>query len=89
MLKAPVCSCRGPGYVLSWVTRWVYNGQTVGGILYVRVYHGEMEDQYGSFLDLIPFRLAAPPLQPGMVWRHPVQGVWLPSRLPLEGTGCI
>jgi hypothetical protein len=40
-----------------------------------------------SGIDL--FRLVVPPLQPGVVGLYPVRDVWLPSHLPLEGTGCI
>jgi hypothetical protein len=55
----------------------------------VCVCRDEIEDWYGSLLDLIPFRLAAPPLQPRVVGPYPVWGVWFPIRLPLERTSHI
>jgi hypothetical protein len=53
------------------------------------LYHDEIEDWYKSLLHLIPFRLAAPPLQTGVVRPYLVQGAWFPSHLPLEGTSGI
>jgi hypothetical protein len=35
------------------------------------------------------FRWVAPPLQPGVGGLYTVWGVWLPSRLPLEGVNLI
>jgi hypothetical protein len=35
------------------------------------------------------FSLLVPPLETGVVEPYPVQGVWCPSRLPLEGTDHI
>jgi hypothetical protein len=43
----------------------------------------------GLLTRLVLFKLVAPPLQPGLVGLYLVWGVWFPSRLPLEGTGCI
>jgi hypothetical protein len=45
----------------------VYSGQIGGEILSVYGYHDGREDRYESFLSLIPFRLVAPPLQPGVL----------------------
>jgi hypothetical protein len=53
----------------------VYSGQAGGEILYICVYRDEIEDWYGSLLDLIPFRLAAPPLQSGVVGPYLIRSV--------------
>jgi hypothetical protein len=45
----------------------IYCGQTGGQILSVRAYLDEREDWYESFLDLVLFRMVAPPLQLGVV----------------------
>jgi hypothetical protein len=67
----------------------IYSGQTGGQILSVRAYLDEREDWYESFLDLVLFRMVAPPLQLGVVGPNLVLGAWFPSYLPLEGTGRI
>jgi hypothetical protein len=41
---------------------------------------------HGLLLGLVPFRLVAPPLRPGVVGPYSVRGVWFPSRLQLEET---
>jgi hypothetical protein len=43
----------------------------------------------GLLSSLVLLRLAAPPLQLGVVGPYLVQGVLFPSHLPLEGTGHI
>jgi hypothetical protein len=69
--------------------RRIYSGQTGGKILPARGCHDGKEDQYGSFLNLVLFKLEVSPLQRGMVGPYLVQGTWLPSHLPLEGTDHI
>jgi hypothetical protein len=60
--ESPWVRLPGAKYVLDRVTRRVYSGQRGGEIMSVCVYRNEMEDWYGSFMSLIPFRLVAPPL---------------------------
>jgi hypothetical protein len=43
----------------------------------------------GLLPGLVLFRLGAPPLQPRVVGLYLIWHVWLPSHLPLEGTGRI
>jgi hypothetical protein len=43
----------------------------------------------GLHLSLVPYRLVAPPLQPGVVGPYSVWGAWFPNCVPLEGTGRI
>jgi hypothetical protein len=73
----------------SWVTRWIYSGQTSGEILPIHGYYDGRKDQYRSFMGIGLFRLVGPPLHPGVVAPYLVQGAWFPSHLPLEGTGHI
>jgi hypothetical protein len=63
--------------------------QTCGEILHAHIYHNEGKRRCGLLLGLVLFRLVTPPLQPGVVESYPVQGVWFPSYLLLEGTGRI
>jgi hypothetical protein len=37
-------------------------------------------------MGLVLFRMATPPLKPGVVGPYPVLGAWFPSHMPLEGT---
>jgi hypothetical protein len=77
------------GLVLCRVTRRLYSEQTGGKILPARGCRDGKEDQYGSFLNLVLFKLEVSPLQRGMVGPYLVWDTWFPSRLPLEGTGSI
>jgi hypothetical protein len=67
----------------------IYGGQIGGELRSAHVHRDEREDQHGLFLDLVLFRLAAPPLHPGVEGAYPVWGVWFPSRLPLKRTSHI
>jgi hypothetical protein len=88
--EGPWAWLSGPGYVPSRVMRRIYSGQTGGEILHVHNYRDEREDPYRLFVGLILFRLVTPPLGIGVVGPYLVQGgAWFPSRLLLEGTGCI
>jgi hypothetical protein len=69
--------------------RRIYSGQTGGKILPAHGCRDGKEDQYGSFLNLVLFKLEVSPLQRGMVGPYLVWGTWFPSRLPLEGTDRI
>jgi hypothetical protein len=40
--------------------------------MFIHIYCDESEDRYWSLLDLIPFKLAAHPLQLGVVGPYPV-----------------
>jgi hypothetical protein len=65
-------------------------GQTDSGeILPANDYRNEEERWCRLFLCSLLSRLVAPPLQLGVVGPYPVQGLWFPNRLPLEGTGHI
>jgi hypothetical protein len=43
------------------------NGQTGGEVLPAHIYHTEEKRRCGSLLILVPFRLVATPLEPGVV----------------------
>jgi hypothetical protein len=47
------------------------------------------EDRYRSVMSLVLFRLAASPIQAGVVGPYLIWGTWFPSHFLLEGTGCI
>jgi hypothetical protein len=59
-----------PGPVSGRQGRWVR--QEGGKILPAHVYRNEEERWCGLPLDLVLFRLAVPPLQPGVVGPYPV-----------------
>jgi hypothetical protein len=60
-----------------------------GEILPVYVYQDGGPYCRGLLPGLVLFRLVVSPLQPGVAGSYPIQNVWFPSRLPLEGTGRI
>jgi hypothetical protein len=53
--------------------------------LSIRIYRDEREDRYRSLLDLIPFKVVTPSLQPGVVVSYQVWGVWFPPPFAARG----
>jgi hypothetical protein len=72
--KPPERDYRGPGYIPSWVTRRIYNGQIGGKIVLIRDYHDGRGDQFESFLDLILFKFVTHPLQIKVVRPYLIRG---------------
>jgi hypothetical protein len=65
------------------------DGQTGDKIQFVCAYHRVEKWRHGFPPGLILFRLAAPPLQTGVVGPYLVWGIRFPSRLLLEGNSRI
>jgi hypothetical protein len=64
-----------------------YSGLTGGKILLACGHQNGRKDWCRLLLGLVLFRLVVPLLQLGVVGLYPVQDIWFPNHLPLEGVG--